>query len=150
MIRAMAMVTASREREVERLIGTVTAWVRQRSDVFAAAMVGSWARGEARMDSDVDVVLLTEDAAAFIDSDVWAQEWGAAFIIRTQPWGVLTERRLALASGLEVDVGVVAPSWASLSPLDPGTAKVVAGGLIPLHDPHRLLDALVAEVASHR
>jgi predicted nucleotidyltransferase len=149
MMQRIPIVTASREQEVERLIETVTAWVRQRSGVLAAAMVGSWARGEARMDSDVDVVLLTDDAAAFIDSDAWAQEWRAASIIRTQRWGVLTERRLALASGLEVEVGVVAPSWASPSPLDAGTAQVLAGGLIPLHDPHRLLDELVAAVASH-
>jgi hypothetical protein len=146
----MPQVTASRGHEVRRLIGTVGVWVRGRSDVLAAAIVGSWARGEPRMDSDVDVVLLTDDAEAFIDSDAWAQDWGAASIVRTQRWGVLTERRLAMASGLEVDVGVVAPSWASLSPLDAGTAQVVAAGLIPLHDPHRLLEELVVEVASHR
>jgi uncharacterized protein len=146
----MAMVTASREHEFRRLIETVGAWARGRSDVPAAAIVGSWARGEARMESDVDVVLLTDDPAAFIDSDAWTQDWGAASIIRTQRWGVLTERRLAMPSGLEVDVGVVAPSWASMSPLDAGTAQVVARGLIPVHDPHRLLDQLVADVASHR
>jgi uncharacterized protein len=144
------MLTAGREQEVEALIGTIRAWVRGRSDVLAAAMVGSWARGEARMDSDVDVVLLTEGAAAFIDSDGWARELGAESIIRTQRWGVLTERRLALKSGLVVDVGLAAPSWASTSPLDPGTVRVVAGGLVPLHDPRRLLDELVVAVASHR
>jgi predicted nucleotidyltransferase len=146
----MPMLTAGREQEVEALIGTIRAWVRGRSDVLAAAMVGSWARGEARMDSDVDVVLLTEDAAPFIDADGWARELGAVSIIRTQRWGVLTERRLALKSGLVVDVGLAAPSWASTSPLDPGTVRVVAGGLVPLHDPRRLLDELVVAVASHR
>jgi predicted nucleotidyltransferase len=150
MMKAMPMVTTSRGQEVERLIGSLRAWVRRRSDVLAAAMVGSWARGDARMDSDVDVVLLTDDVAAFVDSDAWIQELDAACTIRTQRWGVLTERRLALPSGLEVEVGVVTPSWASTAPLDAGTAQVVAGGLVPLYDPHSLLDELVNAVASHR
>jgi predicted nucleotidyltransferase len=149
MMNGMPNVTASREHEVAGLIETVRAWASRRSDVLAAAMVGSWARGDAWMDSDVDLVLLTDDAAGYINSDAWTQELGAVSIIRTQRWGPLTERRILLRSGLEVEVGVVAPAWASTAPVDAGTAQVVAGGLVPLHDPHHLLEKLADAVASH-
>jgi hypothetical protein len=47
----------------------------------------------------------------------------------------VSERRLRAPSGLEHDVGFAPPSWAAADPVDPGTARVVAGGLVPLHDP---------------
>lgn len=128
------------------LVESVSAWARSRRDLHAVALVGSWARGSARMDSDVDLVLLTDDTTEYIDNEQWAYELGARAVVRTQEWGVLTERRLVLPGGLEVEVGVVAPSWACIAPLDAGTAQVVSGGLVPLHDPDGLLAALATAV----
>jgi uncharacterized protein len=142
-----ATLTSDRERDVLRLIEDLAVWARRRGNVRGVALVGSWARGSARMDSDVDVILLTDEPAEYIESEQWAHELGAKAITRTQVWGVLTERRLALRGGLEVEVGVVSPSWACVAPLDEGTAQVLAGGLIPLHDPDGLLAALLRAVA---
>lgn len=141
-------VTSARERDVQHLIDDLAVWARKRSDLRGIALVGSWARGSARMDSDVDVILLTDEAAEYIEKEQWARELGVKAIINTRKWGVLTERRLALPDGLEVEVGVVSPSWARTAPLDKGTAQVVAGGLIPLHDPEGLLTGLLRAVAA--
>jgi len=103
--------------------------------VRALGLVGSHARGAARTDSDVDLVVLADEA---VDVDALGGE-----LIRTRRWGVLTEYRYALADGLELDVGVAPMSWASVDPLDPGTARVVRDGLRILHDPDGLLGALV-------
>jgi len=147
----MQAITSSREREVARLIDSISAWARKREDLRAVALVGSWARGSPRMDSDVDVVLLTDDTTQYTDGEQWTHEFGAlAIVVSTQDWGVLTERRFALPSGLEVDVGVVGPSWACTAPLDEGTVKVVSDGLVALHDPDGLLAAVVNAVASRR
>lgn len=146
MMDAMRPVTSGRKREVERLVDAIASWAGTRADVRAVALVGSWARGAARMDSDVDVVVLTVDAANYVNVEKWAHDLGAVRVVRTHKWGVLTERRLAMSSGLEVDVGVVSPSWASTAPLDEGTSQVVASGLLPLHDPEGLLRALVDAV----
>jgi hypothetical protein len=118
-------------------------WAGGRPDLRAVALVGSRARGEARPDSDVDLVFLTDDPAAYIERDDWAFELGARAIVRTRRWGVLVERRLAMPDGPELDVGIVSPSWASTAPLDPGTARVAREGLVALHDPDGLLAALV-------
>lgn len=76
----------------------------------AAGLVGSWARGNARPDSHVDVVLLTE-------------------------------RRLRLASGLEVEVCIGHPSWAETDPVDAGTRRIVSDGIRVLWDPYLRLGA---------
>jgi len=126
----------------------VREWARDRADLRAVALVGSWARGTARADSDVDIVLLTETPSAYLDDAAWAQPFGAVEVLRTQRFGVLTERRMQLRSGLVVEFGVVTPAWASTTPLDDGTARVVADGLVALHDPGGLLSALVHAVAA--
>lgn len=89
-------------------------------------------------------MLLTETPAVYIDDDGWVRDVGGSGVIRTMRWGVATERRYATASGLEVDVGVVTPSWASVSPLDAGTRGVALDGLRVINDPDGLLERLAA------
>ena len=105
------------------------------------ALAGSWARGEPHSGSDVDLVVLTDDPAAYVESDAWTPDFGGE-LVATRRWGVLVERRLRAPDGLAIDVGFVEPSWASTDPLDPGTARVAAGGLEPVYDPQGLLAAL--------
>ncbi len=51
------MATEERADEVRTLLATLGGWAQGRHDVVAVGLAGSWARGDARMDSDVDVVL---------------------------------------------------------------------------------------------
>jgi hypothetical protein len=132
------------------LLDAVGGWVARRPDVVAVALVGSWARGAAGPGSDVDLVVLTESPALYVAGEEWARELGAARVVLTRRWGVLVERRLAMPGGLEVDVGFVLPSWASVDPVDAGTVRVVGDGLVPLHDPAGVLARLIDSVASGR
>jgi uncharacterized protein len=133
---------------IASLLERLTAWARERRDVRGLALVGSYARGAARRDSDVDLVLLTDDPASYIADAGWASELGAAKVVRTQAWGPLTERRLLLPSGLEVEVGVVLPLWAATDPVDPGTRRVVTDCMRILHDPEGRFAALAAACRS--
>jgi uncharacterized protein len=137
----------SRERTVEELLERVTSWARRRPDIRGVALVGSWARGTARADSDVDLVVLTSRRDRYLDADGWTAARGATRLLRTQAWGPLTERRLLLEGGLEVEVGIAEPSWAATDPVDPGTRRVVTDGLGILHDPDGRLAALAAAAA---
>jgi len=107
--------------------------------------VGSWARSEPRMDSDVDLVILTTEKGAYSVSEAWvsAALSQPAEMIRTQEWGPVTERRIRLASGLEIEFGFAPPSWAKTNPVDPGTARVVLGGCVPLSDRDKLFEKLL-------
>ena len=49
---------------MESLLERAASWASTRGDVAALALVGSWARGAPRADSDVDLVLLTVDPPA--------------------------------------------------------------------------------------
>jgi len=136
-----------RREAVEGLLDVVRRWAAERPDLHAAALVGSWARDAARADSDVDVVLLTDDRAAYLKDETWLAALGATEVLRTQPWGTVTERRVALASGLEVEFGVTSPDWASTSPVDAGTRSVALDGLVVVYDPEGLLAELVEAVS---
>jgi hypothetical protein len=99
---------------IEDFLKRVVRWAAARPDVRAAALVGSVARGDARPDSDVDVVLLVDDPARYVERDDWIAELGGVRLLRTQQWGDITERRFALEDGTEVDCGIGAPGWNGL------------------------------------
>ncbi len=108
-------------------------------------MVGSWswARGDdARMDSDVDLVLLTDAEQSYLGDEWWVAELGGLRIVKTGRWGPLTERRFVLPSGLEVEVGIASTAWSATVPVDWGTRRVVEDGMRIIHDPDQVLSRL--------
>ncbi len=118
-------------------------WAAGRPDVVAVGLAGSQARGTAGPDSDVDVVVLTRDRDGYTGAAWVPGLFGAGWTdLRTRRWGPLLERRLGLPGGPVVELGFVPESWADV-PADPGTAGVVAGGFVVLHDPAGVLARLV-------
>ena len=61
-------------------------------------------------------------------------------------YGAVWSRHLSLADGTEVEFSFGSPSWASASPLDAGTRRVLSGGCCVLHDPEGLFGAALREV----
>lgn len=133
--------------EVERLLDHVAEWAQTRDDLVAVAVVGSRARGTPRPDSDLDLVLLSRQPGRYIQEEDWAAELGGASIHASAHRGALIEQRLTTASGQELDVGIGSPRWASVKPVDSGTARVAQEGLRIIYDPERLLARLRAAVA---
>lgn len=137
-----------RRSEVGELLTAVAGWAREQPDLHALGLAGSWARGAERMDSDVDLVLLTVAPFRYLDTPDLVVEVGGGPVVRAAQWGVLAERRVRRPSGLEVEFGIVEPSWAECDPVDSGTRRVVSDGLRVLHDPHGLLERLITSVRS--
>lgn len=98
------------------------------------------------MDSDLDVLVLVEEPATYVEHDNWVTEIGAVGLVSTRPWGAVTERRALLPSRLEVELGFAPRSWAVSEPVDAGTARVVGDGMRILHDPEGLLEAVALAV----
>ena len=139
------MASQERIREVETFTTILQEWATERGDVVASAIVGSWARDAASEDSDVDVVLLTDNPSIYLEGKDWiAGPAPSAELLRTGEWGVIEERRLLLPSGLEIEVGIGPPYWANTAPVDPGTCAVVRDGLTSVFDPRGLLADLIA------
>jgi len=139
--------------QAERIVQIISEWVITRPTIHAAALVGSQARGVARPDSDIDLVLLVTDPEKFRVDTGWLQEIGwtqiGAWPARwtDEDYGALWSRRLWLEpTGHEIEFGFAMPSWAETRPIDPGTRHVIANGCRSLHDPQGLLSRLCKAV----
>ena len=71
-----SVVTKERFDEVRSLLTGLREWAERRPDVLAVGLAGSWARGDARMDSDVDLMLVTEEPRPYLEKDAWVRELG--------------------------------------------------------------------------
>jgi len=110
-------VTHDQRSECERLLeGGIVGLAAE--DVRAVGLVGSWARGEARMASDLDLVVLTNAVSEYGSDEGWVRDalGQPATMVRTERWGRLVERRARVGSGFEVEFGFADPSWASTDP----------------------------------
>ena len=52
-------------------------WASTREDMQAIALVGSYARGAARTDSDIDVVLLTDEPQIYLEDIRWIDRYSS-------------------------------------------------------------------------
>lgn len=121
--------------EADSVLAALAPWARTRQDVKSIILVGSYARGAERVDSDIDVVLLVCDVTPLLADDAWLDTLvPGATEIRREKWGPVTERRMLLPSGLTVEFGITTASWAAL-PLDAGTARVLGDGARVVYDP---------------
>ncbi|MGC9272115.1 nucleotidyltransferase domain-containing protein [Acidiphilium sp.] len=137
----------------DRIIQRIAEWVQNRPEIQAAALVGSQARGMARPESDIDLVLLVTAPETFKLDVGWLHEinWG---VIGTRPtlwvdedYGALWSRRLWLEpDGDEIEFGFALPAWAETRRIDPGTRRVIADGCRILHDPQGLFSRLCIAV----
>ena len=138
--------TRARRSEVERVVATVLELAIGTPLISAAALCGSWSTAtRAGMASDVDVILLTDARPQLLRDERWATErfGDDTPVVRRQDWGpFVSEIRLRLPTGLEVELNVTDTRWAKTDPIDPGTRRVVADGFRVLHDPAGVLTAL--------
>lgn len=143
------MISDERKHEYQQIKHAVFTWCQGRPDIVGIAVVGPWARKFAEMDSHLDLLVLTRNKDYYLTTESWV---GHALpspgeIVGTRAWGQLAERQVRLPSGLIVEFGFVAPTWASTDPLDPFTARVVHNGCVPLIDPESVIERLVEVVS---
>ena len=81
-------------------------WVSAREDVHAVGLVGSYARGEARDDSDIDLVLLSDRSRAYLEDLKWIERFGTVQNHQTEDYGKLTSIRVIYQNGYEVEYGI--------------------------------------------
>lgn len=116
-------------------------WARAQADIEGVGLVGSYARGAATEESDVDLIILTTKQERYFLDQTWASLFGETGRSQVEEWGKLRSLRIHYKSGLEVEYGFSTPEWAG-SPLDEGTLRVVSDGIKILYDPNGLLGGL--------
>ena len=124
--------------DIQEFLDAFVAWASDQPDVQAIALVGSYARGAARDDSDVDLVILTDQPLIYLADPTWIERFGAVEKHQTEDYGKLTSLRVWYQNGVEVEYGLTTPDWAAL-PLDAGTQEVIRGGIVILFERENLL-----------
>ena len=132
---------------VSDFLDSLRDWAAHQPTIAGVALVGSHARGEARADSDIDVVLLCEEPHAFVAHTSWIHSFGAVERCLTEDWGMVTSLRVYYTEGLEVEFGMTTLAWATV-PVDPGTQDVVSHGMRILWDREGLLARLQEAVSA--
>ena len=138
---------------IASLLSMVTRWAEFRADILGLALVGSQARGTAHDGSDVDLLVLAADPASFRRTDAWLHEipWSSVGLgvatSRDADYGCVWSRHVVLSDGSEIEFSFAPLSWASTTPVDPGTLRVIRDGWRVLLDRSGLL-ASVTEYAA--
>jgi len=116
-------------------------WATAQADIEGVALVGSYARGTATENSDVDLMILTSERARYLENQDWLSLFGEIERCRNETWGAVRTIRATYKTGPEIEYNFSAPSWAAI-PVDAGTRRVVNDGMKILFDPIGILDAL--------
>lgn len=140
--------------KIKLIFEAVAQWASRQADIAAVALVGSWARGAARVDSDIDLMILTDSLTLFRQDEKWVNEirWAdmnaeiAAW--EDKDYGVVWSRHVCLNDETEIEFSFGSLSWASVEPVDAGTFRVISDGCRILYDPKGLLRELIATVKS--
>jgi predicted nucleotidyltransferase len=132
--------------EITSFLTETILWGEQNRSVLGILLVGSHARNAARSDSDVDLVILSNEKDNLISNHAWIETFGISEKILVENFGALTSIRVFYKNDLEIEFGIVSPDWASLNPLDPGTKRVIVDGSRIILDKKNLLKPLLHSI----
>lgn len=130
-----------------RFFNDLSTWATDQDDVVGVALVGSHARGAARPDSDVDLVILTDDPRRYLENTAWIKRFGDAGPPSHEDYKMVQSLRVIYGDGLEVEFGLTVPAWAATEPLNPGTRRVISDGCRIIFDRRGVLAALIDAVS---
>lgn len=125
----------------EELLEKATLWAQTEPAVMALVLVGSWARGVNRPDSDIDLVILTDEKEKFLENPGCFADFAPVYRENVEYYGRCTSLRVFYENGPEVEFGFVDSKWADL-PLDEGTQRVLSGGYRVLVDKVKAFEKL--------
>ena len=116
---------------VDVFLDRFTEWARLQPEILAVALVGSYARNEARADSDVDLILICTRPPMYLADRSWLPIFGEIDRQQQEDYGKLVSIRVWYRAGLEVEYGITDEDWAAI-PLDEGTRRVISNGMVVL------------------
>lgn len=123
---------------VDLLVAAVSDWAAAQDDVKAAILLGSQVRADVPADrwSDLDLLLVVEDPAPFLEDATWVATFGEPILTFLEPTAVggRVERRVLYSDGQDVDFAIVSVADLPQLVADPAVAGVVRRGYRGLYD----------------
>ena len=133
------------QSQADQFIDEFIEWAGSQPDIQAVALVGSYARQAASEESDLDLVILTDQAEQYLNFQVWLHNFGTVKGRQEENYGKVTSLRVWFDENIEIEFGFTTPDWATL-PVDEGTGRVVKDGMCVLFERTPLLSSMQAEV----
>ncbi|MDV4150730.1 nucleotidyltransferase domain-containing protein [Clostridium sp. AL.422] len=132
----------------EDFIEKTKEWAINEPFVEAIILVGSYARGTQKVDSDIDLVILTSNKQYYIDNTQILSAFGLIDRSNIEFYGECTSIRIWYNSGLEVEFGMVPLTWIHL-PLDYGTERTLSDGYRILVDKKNMFWSIESIIPQH-
>ena len=96
-------------KHIRDFLNAFVNWAVVQDDVQAIALVGSYSRGAARDDSDIDLVLLTDQPQKYLEDLKWIERFGVVEKYQTEDYGKLISSRVWYLNSYEVEYGITMP-----------------------------------------
>jgi predicted nucleotidyltransferase len=93
-------------KHIQDFLNAFVNWASTQEDVQGIALVGSYARDEARDDSDIDLVLLTKKMQQYLENVKWIERFGVVEKHQVEDYGKLISIRVWYESEVEVEYGI--------------------------------------------
>jgi uncharacterized protein len=132
--------------QATKLIEQVRHWAPKQLGIIGVLLVGSYGRNAARVDSDVDLILFTNDLEPWLTHTEWLCDFGTLERVEFEDWVGVKTQRAHFKDGFEVEFNFATPEWASIDPIEPGTFRVVSDGAQAIFDPEGFLERLIEKV----
>lgn len=110
-------------------------WGQQDDEIDSIIVVGSYARGTQKPESDLDLVVITSNKAKLFQNNQFVNQFGKAIKVQTEFYGAVTSIRATYEDASEIEFSIADATWLE-KPLNPGTKQVLRGGFKVLVDKH--------------
>ena len=131
--------------KIANFLKKVVEWAEKNPDIEGIALVGSYARNQAKNDSDIDLVILTHHQNDYVSNHDWLNQFGHCESIRLENYGAVTSWHVHYKNFHEVEFSIALPSWTDV-PVEQGTKEVILQGIIILYDPKELFKKIITSL----
>ena len=109
-------------------------------NIIVILLVGSYSRNEEKTDSDIDIMIISNNKLEMIENTNWVLKFGNVKSIIREEWGVVTSLRV-FYDEYEIEFGIGNSSWIS-QPLDKGTERTLKDGYVVIYDRNNQLEKI--------
>jgi predicted nucleotidyltransferase len=107
--------------------------------------VGSYSRGTANKDSDIDLVILAKNHKNYLSDMMWVNQFGDYRLIKKEKYGKVTSLHIQYLNSHEVEFAITTSAWTKVPP-NRGTVEVIQDGIQILYDPHHLFQKIINHI----
>lgn len=128
---------------IDQFLEQLAAFGAAESSIDAIVLVGSHANGDAKPDSDVDVVIITKTTEQLMDGFAWAYRFGRVTSSEEEDHGLVQSLRVFYDGGLEVEFGITSSDWIADDQLKE-TGSILKKGYRVIYDPQNVIEPFYA------